>query len=135
MITKCPSPNGKVRVTFALPSALWADTIYLVGDFNGWDRHATPLRATEHGWMVTLELEAGKVYQYRYLINGNEWHNDWNADGYAPNPYGGDNSLVDTTMYTARATPVIAEQERAVGAEAPVSPRYLPVRLRLVSNG
>ncbi len=96
MITKMPGPPGKVRVTFALPSAIWADTIYLVGDFNGWDERATPMRQTETGWMVTLELDAGCSFQYRYLHNGREWHNDWNADGYEPNSFGGDNSIVIT---------------------------------------
>ncbi|ACL24567.1 isoamylase early set domain-containing protein [Chloroflexus aggregans] len=131
MITKRLGPAGKVRVTFSLPAALWADTIYLVGDFNGWNRHATPLRATEHGWMVTLDLEAGRTYQYRYLVNDNEWHNDWNADGYVPNPYGGDNSVVDTTIF-AHLPP---DEERAVGEPilTPL-PKHTP-RLRHVSTG
>lgn len=129
MIAKQPGPAGKVRVTFSLPASLWADTIYLVGDFNGWNHHATPLRATEHGWMVTLDLEAGRTYQYRYLVNGNEWHNDWNADGYAPNPYGGDNSVVDTNIFANPA----AGAERTVGSSQSVT--SFPPRLRLVSNG
>ncbi|WP_322486941.1 isoamylase early set domain-containing protein [Chloroflexus sp.] len=131
MITKRLGPVGKVRVTFSLPSALWADTIYLVGDFNGWDRRATPLRATEHGWMITLDLEAGRTYQYRYLINDNEWHNDWNADGYAPNPYGGDNSVVDTTIFAELAQ----EGARAVGEPIATPAPALHTRLRLVSTG
>lgn len=125
MITKRPGRGGKVRVTFALPAAIWADTIYVVGDFNNWDQRATPMRLSDAGWMATLELEAGCVFQYRYLLNDNEWHNDWNADGYEPNQHGGDNSLV--------ATPAFAD-ERALGA-APASPRLLtlsPARLRLV---
>jgi hypothetical protein len=43
-----------------------------------------------------LELEAGKAYQYRYLVNGTDWYNDWRADHYVPNEYGGDNSVVIT---------------------------------------
>ncbi|ABY34264.1 MAG TPA: glycoside hydrolase family 13 [Chloroflexus aurantiacus] len=129
MIAKQPGPAGKVRVTFSLPASLWADTIYLVGDFNGWNPHATPLRATEHGWMITLDLEAGRTYQYRYLVNGNEWHNDWNADGYAPNPYGGNNSVVETNIF---ADPV-PRAERVVGSVQSV--KSFPPRLRLVSNG
>jgi hypothetical protein len=57
--------------------------------------------------MTTLELEAGREYQYRYLLNGNEWHNDWHADRYVSNAYGGDNSVV--------ITPCFVEDE--VGAE------------------
>ncbi|WP_322511218.1 isoamylase early set domain-containing protein [Chloroflexus sp.] len=131
MITERLGPAGKVRVTFSLPSALWADTIYLVGDFNGWNRHATPLRATEHGWMITLDLEAGRTYQYRYLINDNEWHNDWNADGYAPNPYGGDNSVVDTTIFAE----LTQEDTRAVGEPLTPPIPHRSSRLRLVSTG
>lgn len=125
MITKRPGPDGKVRVTFALPAAIWADTIYVVGDFNNWNRRATPMRLSDAGWMVTLELEPGQIYQYRYLLNDEEWHNDWNADGYEPNAYGGDNSLVITPEFAG---------ERVVGA-APAGERVItlsPARLRLV---
>lgn len=94
MITKVPAGPGKVRVTFSMPAAIWADTIHLVGDFNNWSNTATPLRLSESGWTVTLELEAGRSYQYRYLINSAEWHNDWHADRYEPNEFGGDNSVV-----------------------------------------
>ena len=30
------------RVTFVLPSSIWADQIALVGDFNGWDSRSHP---------------------------------------------------------------------------------------------
>jgi hypothetical protein len=30
------------------------------------------------------------------LVNGAEWHNDWQADKYVPNPFSGDNSVVIT---------------------------------------
>jgi hypothetical protein len=33
------------RVTFILPSSIWADTIYLVGDFNGWNVRSHPFSA------------------------------------------------------------------------------------------
>ncbi len=99
MITKVLAGAGKVRVTFSMPAAIWADTIHLVGDFNHWDNAATPMRLSETGWTTTLELEAGRSYQYRYLINGKEWHNDWNADRYEPNEYGGDNSVVVADVF------------------------------------
>lgn len=96
MITKVPGSWSKVRVTFSMPAAIWADTIHLVGDFNNWSSTSTPLRLSDNCWSVTLELEAGYSYQYRYLINGTEWYNDWQADRYAPNEHGGDNSVVIT---------------------------------------
>lgn len=96
MISKQRLHTGKVLVTFTMPVGTWADSIHLVGDFNHWDTHATPLHLDEDSWSVTLELEAGKTYQYRYLINDTEWCNDWRADSYVPNDLGGDNSVVVT---------------------------------------
>jgi len=45
---------------------------------------------------ITLELEKGREFQFRYLVNGTEWHNDWHADRYVPNPFSGDNSVFTT---------------------------------------
>ncbi|MGQ9925696.1 MAG: isoamylase early set domain-containing protein [Chloroflexaceae bacterium] len=99
MITKRLGRDGKVLVTFAIPAAIWADTISVVGDFNNWDKLATPLRQTETGWIATVELEAGRAYEYRYLFDGAEWHNDWQADAYVSNHFGGDNSVVVTPEF------------------------------------
>jgi hypothetical protein len=41
-----------------------------------------------------VELESGKEYQFRYLINGETWENDFEADAYAPTPFGVENSVV-----------------------------------------
>lgn len=101
MIHKEPSDRpGKVRVTFELPASIWADRVHLCGDFNNWSQTDTPLHQSrlDGTWRVTLELDAGKRYEFRYLINGSEWHNDWSADGYVPNDHGGDNSVVETVL-------------------------------------
>lgn len=99
--TASKDPN-KVLVRFELPSAIWAESVYLVGDFNNWSETAHPMiRDRDEGcWYIVLELERGKEYQFRYLVNGREWHNDWKADKYVPNPYGGTNSVVSTVLPT-----------------------------------
>ena len=43
---------------------------------------------------VTLELETGRSYRFRYIIDGWKYENDWYADRYEPNPYGGEDSVV-----------------------------------------
>jgi len=83
-------------VTFELPKDVEAKSASLVGDFNGWDESANPLRKTKGVWKTTLKLEQGREYQYRYFVNGEEWHNDWNADKYVPNNVEGENSVVVT---------------------------------------
>lgn len=86
-----------VKVTFSLPEAVQGETVFLVGDFNNWDESTTPMKRQKNGsFTITLDLAKDSEYQFRYLVNGTEWHNDWEADKYVPNPYSGDNSVVVT---------------------------------------
>ena len=98
MIKKRYISKGTIcKVAFYLPEDIDARTAYVVGDFNNWDKEATPMKQLKDGrWKAELKLEAGREYQYRYLVNGNQWHNDWEADKYIAHPYGGENSVVVT---------------------------------------
>jgi len=85
------------RVTFRLSkkAAEGAKVVSLVGDFNNWSIEATPMAALKNGeFSVTLDLESGRDYRFRYLINGEIWENDWNADKYEANIFGSDDSVV-----------------------------------------
>jgi 1,4-alpha-glucan branching enzyme len=90
MIKKRYASDGKIcKVTFTLPPQIKATSAVLTGDFNNWHKDALPMkRAKDGAWKVDVKLEAGREYQYRYFVNGTEWHNDQNADGYAVHPYG-----------------------------------------------
>lgn len=125
MIHKSPGPQGTVRVTFSLPATFWADTIHLVGDFNTWDLTATPLHLDDNHWSVTLDLEAGKAFAYRYLINSTEWVNDWQADRFIPNESGGDNSVVVT--YIHEEIPSQTDHHRHAAVQRP--------QLRVIQGG
>jgi 1,4-alpha-glucan branching enzyme len=99
MIYKDDMPDDEhVRITFELPSSLWAERVNVVGDFNDWDtsRHEMQQSRSNGNWRISLVLPRGHEYQFRYLINGRDWHNDWHADQYVPNRYGSDNSVVRT---------------------------------------
>jgi 1,4-alpha-glucan branching enzyme len=98
MLKKKYLSNGTVcKVTFILPDEIKARTAFVVGEFNSWDKEANPLEQAKDGtWKVEIKLDSGKEYQFRYLVNGNEWHNDWEADKYVVHPYGGENSVVVT---------------------------------------
>jgi 1,4-alpha-glucan branching enzyme len=86
------------KVTFKLPKQVAgeAGAVALAGEFNGWDTAATPMKKLKSGdFTVTLDLETGREYQFRYLIDGDRWENDEAADGYVTSPYPGvDNSVV-----------------------------------------
>ena len=92
-----------VKVTFAVPQAhlpegMDVTSIYVVGEFNDWDETAVPLKyhKKEQTYRAAVELEPGRTYQFRYLINGDYWCNDWAADEYTPNNLGEDNCVVIT---------------------------------------
>ena len=82
------------KVTFTLPEVITARTAHVVGDFNDWDIQTLPMQKKRGQFTLTIELTPGRNYQFRYLVNDTEWYNDWDADRYAPNPFGGDNSVV-----------------------------------------
>jgi len=86
-----------VRVTFTLPSTIQASRVHLVGDFNGWDAQATPMHYDRGGgqWTASLDLENGRRYRFRYLVDGQEWLNDWHADDFVENPYGSYDSVLN----------------------------------------
>lgn len=76
------------KVTFTLPAEVVADATsgIILGEFNNWDdTAATSLKKQKDGSMkATLTLEAGRTYQYRYLLNDGRWVNDHTADNFVP---------------------------------------------------
>ena len=85
------------KVTFTLPkeAIMTGNEVVVLGEFNNWDQSkGLQMKPTKSGYTAALELEAGRNYQFRYLIDNEKWENDWAADGYVPSPYGVDNSVV-----------------------------------------
>ena len=97
MLKKTAIKKGKVvKVIFYTHKSKSAQSSFLVGDFNNWDETKHQMEKLRDGrFKVVLELEPNQTYQFRYMIDG-EWHNDWEADKYAPNPFSGDNSVLVT---------------------------------------
>jgi len=91
--------KGACKVTFTLPkeAVKGARTVHLVGEFNGWDPAAAPMKRMANGsFQTALTLEAGRAYQFRYLLDSRAWENDWSADRYVPSSFGAEeNSVVD----------------------------------------
>ena len=97
MIERKPSPDPAYTVvTFRLAGAAWAERVNLVGDFNNWDTRATEMERCPDGlsWSVSLTLQNGRPYEFRYLVDGTAWQNDWYADEFVPNAFGSENSVI-----------------------------------------
>lgn len=93
-----PKSGKKCKVTFELAkeASVGAKKVALVGDFNDWSETATMMKKNEDGFFsVTIQLEQHREYQFRYLIDGCRWENDWDADKYVPSlGYNVDNSVI-----------------------------------------
>ena len=90
------STRGTTSVTFRIPAQAGASKAQLVGDFNDWTPTDMQL-AEDGGYVISLELAPGRSYRFRYLLDDRRWENDWQADRYVPNEFGGDDSVIDLT--------------------------------------
>ena len=88
------------KVTFSLTNeeALEGSKVELLGDFNEWNsKKAIELKKFKNGtFKTTINLPTEKEYQFKYLIDGDKWENDWNADKYVSNGLNGEENSVVT---------------------------------------
>jgi 1,4-alpha-glucan branching enzyme len=90
-------PICKVSFRISAEEANGAKKIQVVGDFNNWNEKTKPMKSLKSGdFSQTIELETGKEYQFRYLIDGAQWMNDPEADSKVANEYNSENDVVST---------------------------------------
>lgn len=87
------------KITFTLPAEALGNATgaVLLGDFNDWNfDKGISLSAQPDGTLAaSVELEAGKSYQYRFLLSDGTWVNDWAAQQYVHDAaFGVENSLI-----------------------------------------
>jgi 1,4-alpha-glucan branching enzyme len=83
-------------VTFEFPAEIGATEVHLCGDFNDWSPTATPMKRRKDGsFSATIALDAGRRYRFRYLLGDGRWENDWAADDYVANEFGGEDSVIE----------------------------------------
>ncbi len=131
MLKKSYSKTKPVcKVTFSLPveAATDAKDIRILGDFNNWSwEKGFQLKAGKKEFSTTVELTAGKSYEFRYLIDNHIWENDWAADSYTTSPfYGTTNSVVAIEEVAVEKAPA----KKTNGKPAPVAkakPKAAPV--------
>ena len=127
---KSRGAKGKARVTFTVDPQVGAQTAAVCGEWNDWSAGADVMhRDAEGGFSVTVGLDAGRAYRFRYLLDGQRWDNDWAADAYVRNDFGGDDSVVDLTALAGAVPPAArkapakkeaaAKRETAAKEEAP----------------
>lgn len=90
------NPPTVVRVEFRL-EAPRASEVAVVGDWNGWDAEANPLRDTDGDgvWETTVTLRPGEEYQYQFLVDDETWMPDPSSPLTVDDGFGGMNSVLN----------------------------------------
>jgi CHAD domain-containing protein len=116
--------SGAVAVTFTLPSAVGALHAAVCGEWNDWSPDEDVMDLVESGFVRTILLDGGRPYRFRYLLDGSRWENDWAADRYVPNPFGGTDSVLDLTAlpWSPREAPYVSEPPDGEEAATPQTP-------------
>ena len=64
------------KVTFEIDEP-GVEAASVVGDFNGWDALAHPMRKLKDGRLqATVELPSEERFHFRYLLDGGSWRNE-----------------------------------------------------------
>jgi serine protease AprX len=85
--------RGKVAFIFHDDSA---KSVYLAGEFNGWDARKTPLANDHDGmWRAEIPIPPSGRYRYKFVIDGNRWIEDPSNGMKEEDGYGGFNSLLN----------------------------------------
>jgi len=115
--------SGTAVVTFTLDEQVGAGSAVICGDWNDWsaDRHV--MVRGEGGFHLSVELEAGRSYRFRYLLDGVRWENDWAADDYVPNEFGGDDSVVDLTALADEVPAATGGARKSAAAPRKAAPK------------
>jgi 1,4-alpha-glucan branching enzyme len=88
-------PVCKVTFSLSKKQVPEAQTVHLVGEFNEWSETDTEMTRMKNGdFKVTLPLETGKQYQFRYLVDGTTWMNDDSADGFVKSGLGEEENCI-----------------------------------------
>lgn len=106
MLKKQYQKNNSCKVTFVLPKESFhaesANTVKVLGEFNDWNwEEGLTMKPAKNAFQASIKLDAGKSYQFRYVVEGQGWLNDPAADRYVPSPFPGiDNSVIDVEVAT-----------------------------------
>ncbi|PRY10115.1 AMP-activated protein kinase-like protein [Pontibacter ummariensis] len=81
----------KVKFTVSIENA---DKVEVVGLNDDWDNPIEMNKKKGDTFEIVQSLPKNTHHEFKYLVNGSEWRNDPEADGEAPNEFGGTNSIL-----------------------------------------
>jgi 1,4-alpha-glucan branching enzyme len=97
MIKRARDKAGGVKLTFTLALDDTPVPVSVLGDFNGWDPLAHPLKKRANGTRsVSVVVPTGARFSFKYLADGGTWFNDVDADEHVTNQFGQVDSVIAT---------------------------------------
>jgi 1,4-alpha-glucan branching enzyme len=97
VIKKSADKNGKVKVTFVLPYSEGQSPVAVVGDFNEWNQASNRLTKRNNGTCsVSVVVDPGQRYRFRYYSEDGNWFNDEGADAYEASEHNSENGILLT---------------------------------------
>lgn len=119
---KFSKDKTKCNVTFTLPVDMVQEgkEVVLLGEFNNWEpSEGIVLKAKKGAFQTKVNLETGKRYEFRYLIDGHIWMNDETSDEIVANAYGTHNSVIILPAVAPVAKKPVAKKKVAAKVSKP----------------
>jgi hypothetical protein len=82
----------KVKFSFAPEHA---ETVEVLGLNRDWENSIVLKKKKDGTFSAEVSLPKDSKHEFKYLVNKTEWLNDEEADGVAPNEYGGTNCVIN----------------------------------------
>lgn len=86
------------KVTFRVPAEIGVNhkIAHVLGDFNDWDKNANRMKklVKDGSFSLIIDLETGKDYEFKYLLDGEIWLNDESADKQVTTHFGDSSNSV-----------------------------------------
>jgi hypothetical protein len=83
-----------VRLTFVAPDAR---NVSVAGNFNKWRTDSHVMTRENGTWTITLPLKPG-MYTYMFIVDGQHWVTDPQADSYRDDGFGYQNAVMKVTI-------------------------------------
>jgi len=101
-------PSSVRPVSYATPPVIYvqfafadqsAKSVTIAGDFNDWDAEETPLRDSDGDgvWTGLIALRPG-MHKYMFVVNGERWVTDPEAESYVDDGFGMRNAVIAITL-------------------------------------
>ncbi|MCG3723943.1 isoamylase early set domain-containing protein [Vibrio cincinnatiensis] len=90
--------KNEVEVTFEVEVPQNTVSVALVADFLDWQPQPMKKVAKSNIYKFKTRLPKESQFQYRYLLDEQEWMNDTQADAYVANEFGEDNCVLCTAQ-------------------------------------